>query len=100
ADNSNPLSTFDIPGMPGSSMGMINISDILGKGFGAKSKRKKMSVEEAYDVLMAEESDKLVDEEKLIKEAVEATENNGMVFIDEIDKIASRNDVRGGEVSR
>jgi len=100
ADNSNPLSSFEIPGMPGGSMGMINLSDILGKGFAGKSKRKKMTVEEAYDVLMKEESDKLLDEEKLVKEAITICENNGIVFIDEIDKISSRNDVRGGDVSR
>lgn len=92
--------SFDIPGMPGSSVGMINLGDILGKGFNARSKRKKMMVEEAYDVLIAEESDKLIDDEKITKEAIISCENDGIVFIDEIDKISSRQDVRGGDVSR
>jgi ATP-dependent HslUV protease ATP-binding subunit HslU len=96
----NPFSNFDIPGMPGSSVGMVNLTDILGKGFGSKTKRKKMTVLEAYDVLMAEESDKLIDEEKIVKQAIESCENDGIVFIDEIDKISSRNEAKGGDVSR
>lgn len=92
---------LDIPGMPGGQMGMINLSDILGKGFGGpKMKKQKTTVEEAYDLLMEEESDKLLDEDKIVKEALSITENDGIVFLDEIDKVASRQDGRGGEVSR
>lgn len=101
ADNANPLGGFmDIPGMPGASMSMVNLGDILGKGFGPKTKRRRLSVSESYDVLMAEESDKLLDEEKLIQSALTLVQQNGIVFIDEIDKIAARQDVRGGDVSR
>jgi ATP-dependent HslUV protease ATP-binding subunit HslU len=99
----SPLDMIDIPGLPGGHMGMINISDILGKSSGLfnKTKTKKMTVAAAYDVLVTEESDKLIDEEKVIKEAIDSTENDGIVFIDELDKISSRSDEkRGGEVSR
>jgi ATP-dependent HslUV protease ATP-binding subunit HslU len=101
-ENSSGLPMFDIPGMPGGQMGMINLSDILGKGFGGtKTKKRKVTVLEAYDVLIAEESDKLIDEEKIIKEAIFTAENDGIVFIDEIDKITSRSETRGGaDVSR
>lgn len=102
-DNGNGgMPMFDIPGMPGGQMGMINLSDILGKGFGnSKTKKRKVTVEEAYDILIAEESDKLIDDEKAIKEALSATENDGIVFLDEIDKITSRADYKGGgDVSR
>ncbi len=100
ADNSNPMGGFmDIPGMPGASMSMVNLGDILGKGF-AKTKRRKMSVEESYEVLMAEESDKLLDDDKLTQAALDLVQQNGIVFIDEVDKIAARQDVRGGDVSR
>lgn len=96
------LPMFDIPGMPGGQMGMINLSDILGKSFGGlKTKKRKVLVEEAYDILIAEESDKLIDEEKITKEAVFIAENDGIVFLDEIDKITSRSEGRGGaDVSR
>ncbi|NDF13316.1 MAG: ATP-dependent protease ATPase subunit HslU [Proteobacteria bacterium] len=92
---------FDIPGMPGSQMGMINISDMLGKAMGgAGTKTRRMTVADAYEVLIKEESDKLLDEEKVVKEALSVTENSGIVFIDEIDKITTRSDTKGGEVSR
>ncbi len=101
ADNSNPMGGFmDIPGMPGASMSMVNIGDILGKGFGARTKRKKMRVEDSYEILMTEESDKLLDEEKLTQSALTLVQQNGIVFLDEIDKIAARSDARGGDVSR
>ncbi len=96
---SNPFSSFDIPGMPGGQVGMISISEVIGKSFGSKTKRKKMKVEEAYEVLMAEESEKLIDEERAVKDAVHSVENDGIVFLDEIDKISSRNEGRG-DVSR
>ena len=101
ADNSNPLgSMMDIPGMPGASMGMINVGDMFGKAFGDRKKKKKVSVEESYEILMAEESDKLLDEDRIISDALELVQQNGIVFIDEIDKIAARQDLRGGDVSR
>jgi ATP-dependent HslUV protease ATP-binding subunit HslU len=101
ADNGQDgFSSFDIPGMPGGQMGVLNLSDIMGKAMGGRTKSKKMSVEESYEVLVREESDKLVDEERIVKEAIRMVENNGIVFIDEIDKVAARNDARGGEVSR
>lgn len=101
ADNSNPMGGFmDIPGMPGASMSMLNIGDIIGKGFGPKTKRKKIRVEDSYAILMAEESDKLLDEEKLTHAALTLVQQNGIVFLDEVDKIAARSDARGGDVSR
>ncbi len=100
-DNSNPFgSMMDIPGMPGASMGMLNIGDMLGKGMGQRTKRKKMNIEESYAILMAEEADKLLDEEKIVAAALTLVQQNGIVFVDEIDKIAARQDARGGDVSR
>src|SRR5256884_7622355 len=81
------LPTFDIPGMPGAQMGMVNLGEMFGKAFGARTKPKHMTVAESYQVLMAEESDKLLDQDKVVKEAIAAVEQNGIVFIDEIDKI-------------
>ena len=97
---SSGMPSFEIPGMPGANIGMINISDMLGKSMGAKSKRKKMSVKESYEILMNEESDKLIEQDKIIKSAKNTTENNGIVFLDEIDKISARTDRVGGDVSR
>lgn len=91
---------FDIPGMPGASMGMINMNDIFGKAFGDRRKKRKMTVEESYDVLVQDESDKLLDQDKIIASALEMVQQSGIVFIDEIDKIAARQDMRGGDVSR
>ena len=99
-DNGNPMGgMFDIPGMPGASMSMVSIGDMLGKGF-EKKKRKKMNVADSYDVLVTEESDKLLDEDKMIAQALELVEQNGIIFLDEVDKIAHRQDARGGDVSR
>ena len=89
------LPTFEIPGMPGAQMGMVNLGDIFGKAFGTKQKPKKMTVAESYRVLMAEESDKLLDQDRVVREAIEAVEQNGIVFLDEIDKICGRTE-RGG----
>ena len=97
---SGGMPSFEIPGMPGANIGMINISDMLGKSMGSKPKRKKMSVKESYEILMNEESDKLIEQDKIIKSAKNSTENNGIVFLDEIDKISARTDRVGGDVSR
>ena len=97
---SGGMPSFEIPGMPGANIGMINISDMLGKSMGSKPKRKKMSVKESYEILMNEESDKLIEQDKIIKSAKNTTENNGIVFLDEIDKISARTDRVGGDVSR
>ena len=91
---------FEIPGMPGANMGMINMSDMLGKAFGgARTKKRRITVADSHDLLLAEESDKLLDDEEIAQEAIRLTENHGIVFLDEIDKIAS-NAGRGGDVSR
>ncbi|MGH6959208.1 MAG: ATP-dependent protease ATPase subunit HslU, partial [Dongiaceae bacterium] len=98
---SSALPTFEIPGMPGASMGMINLNEILGQAFGGRTKPRRMSVLDSYDVLIAEESDKLLDPEKVKSEALEAVEQNGIVFLDEIDKICGRSEHRlGADVSR
>jgi ATP-dependent HslUV protease ATP-binding subunit HslU len=95
------LPTFDIPGMPGAQMGMLNLGDIFGKAFGGRTKSRRMTVKESHTVLMAEESDKLLDQEKVVRESIAAVEQNGIVFIDEIDKICARSDQRiGADVSR
>ena len=94
------MPSFEIPGMPGAHIGMINISDALGKSLGKRPKKKKMSVKESHEILINEESDKLIEEDKIIKSAKDTTENNGIVFLDEIDKISARTDRVGGDVSR
>jgi ATP-dependent HslUV protease ATP-binding subunit HslU len=94
------LPTFDIPGMPGAQMGMVNLGEMFGKAFGNRSKPKRMTVADSYQVLMAEESDKLLDQEKVVKEAITTVEQNGIVFIDEIDKISARSERVGADVSR
>ncbi len=96
------MPTIEVPGMPGAQMGMVNLGDIFGKAFGGgRTKPRKMSVADSYKVLLAEESDKLLDQERVVKEAIFAAEQNGIVFIDEIDKIAGRSEQRiGADVSR
>ena len=94
------MPSFEIPGMPGANVGMINISDMLGKSMGQKPKKKKMTVKESHEILLNEESDKLIEQDKIIKSAKNTTENNGIVFLDEIDKISARTDRVGGDVSR
>ena len=94
------MPTFDIPGMPGSQMGMINLGEMFGKAFGPRLKRKKLTVAQSYELLMAEESDKLLDQERVTREALSATEQNGIVFLDEIDKISAREGRMGADVSR
>ena len=100
ADNSNPMSMMDIPGQPGSQMGMMNLGDIFGKAFGGRTVRKKLTVSESYEVLIGEEADKLLDDETVNKAALESVEQNGIVFLDEIDKVCARQEARGGDVSR
>ncbi|MEM9911185.1 MAG: ATP-dependent protease ATPase subunit HslU [Pseudomonadota bacterium] len=100
ADTSNPLGMMDIPGQPGSQMGMMNLGDLFGKAFGGRSVRKKMTVAESYEVLISEEADKLLDDETVNRTALSSVEQNGIVFLDEIDKLCARQDARGGDVSR
>ena len=97
---SNNGTSFEIPGMPGANVGMINIGEMLGKSMGGKEKKKKMSVKESHEILINDESDKLIEQDKIIKAAKISTENNGIVFLDEIDKISGRTDRVGGDVSR
>ena len=94
------MPSFDLPGMPGANIGVMNLSDIFGKAFGGVKKTHRTTVRDSYELLIAEESDKLLDQEKLVKEALRAVENNGIVFLDEIDKITVRSDRIGGDVSR
>src|SRR5262244_1988299 len=91
---------FEIPGMPGAQMGAINIGDIFGKLGGGRTKTRRVTVEESHDILVNEESDKLLDNEQLVQESIRAGEQNGIVFLDEIDKIAGREGLRGADVSR
>ena len=100
-NTSGGMQSFEIPGMPGGNVGMVNLGDILGKSMGnKKGKKKKMSVKESHDILVAQESDKMIEEDKIINEAKKATEENGIVFLDEIDKVSARSDRVGGDVSR
>lgn len=98
--SSNTMPTIDIPGMPGAQMGMISLGDIFGKSFNDKYKSKKLSVADARKIVMQEECDKLLDDEKIVSTAIKSVENDGIVFIDEIDKISGRDDRHGGDVSR
>ena len=93
------IPSFEIPGMPGANVGMINFSEMLGKA-GKKAKKIKMTVKESHEILIIEESDKMIELDKIIKSAKIATENNGIVFLDEIDKVSARGERIGGDVSR
>ena len=99
-DTSSPMSNFEIPGMPGGSMGVMNLSDMFGKAFGGQTKPRKVSVKESYEILITEESDKMLDEDQVVAEAIALVENNGIVFLDEIDKICAREGRGGADVSR
>ncbi len=97
---SSSLPTFEIPGMPGAQMGMVNLGDIFGKAFGGRTTPRKMTVGDSHDVLVDEEADKLLDEDAVVREAIDSVEQNGIVFLDEIDKICARSDRYGADVSR
>jgi ATP-dependent HslUV protease ATP-binding subunit HslU len=99
-DIPSAMKTFDIPGMPGAQMGMMNLGDILGKSFGAQTKKKKTTVSDSYAYLIADACDALMDDDDIIKTAITWVEQNGIVFLDEVDKICARSEMRGGDVSR
>ena len=100
ADHANPMQMFDVPGQPGVGMGMLNLGDMFGKAFGGRKVTRKMSVADSHEILMSEEADKLLDDEAVTKAALEAVEQNGIVFLDEIDKVCARAETRGADVSR
>lgn len=100
ADTGSAMPNFEIPGMPGAQMGMINLNDIFGKAMGERTKPRRLSVKQSYEILMAEESDKLLDDDQLTQDTIDLVENNGIVFLDEIDKICARSDRSGADVSR
>jgi len=100
ADTSNPMSSFEIPGQPGQIGGMMNLGDIFGKAFGGRKVRRKLTVADSYALLIGEEADKLLDDEAVTRAALQAVEQSGIVFIDEIDKVCARSDARGADVSR
>jgi ATP-dependent HslUV protease ATP-binding subunit HslU len=100
ADTSTPMPMLDIPGQPGSQMGMMNIGDLFGKAFGQRMVKRKIKVAESHDLLVGEEADKLLDDDSVTRAAIEAVQENGIVFLDEIDKVCARSDARGGDASR
>lgn len=100
AETASPFPMMDIPGQPGSQMGMMNLGDIFGKAMGGRTQRKKMTVAESHAVLLEEEADRLLDDDAVTRIALESVEQNGIVFLDEIDKVCARSDSRGAEVSR
>ncbi|UWQ14389.1 ATP-dependent protease ATPase subunit HslU [Aliiroseovarius sp. M344] len=100
ADSSNPMQMFDVPGQPGQGMGMMNLGDMFGKAFGQRTVKRKITVRDSYELLISDEADKLLDDETVTRAALEAVEQNGIVFLDEIDKVCARADARGADVSR
>ncbi|MDP5334619.1 MAG: ATP-dependent protease ATPase subunit HslU [Paracoccaceae bacterium] len=100
ADTGGPFPMMDIPGQPGNQMGMMNLGDLFGKAFGQRKQRKRLSVAESYEILIGEEADKLLDDETVNRAALQSVEQNGIVFLDEIDKVCARSDARGADVSR
>ncbi|HEX8233998.1 MAG TPA: ATP-dependent protease ATPase subunit HslU [Caulobacteraceae bacterium] len=100
ADTASPMQGFEIPGQPGASVGMLDISDMFSKMMGGRTKPRRILVKDAWAPLIAEESDKLLDQEALTTEAIELAESSGIVFLDEIDKVAARSDRAGADVSR
>ena len=99
-ESSPNLPNFDLPGMGGASIGVMNIGEMLGKAMGPNMKKRNLKVKEAYKIVTAEESDKLLDNDQVVEEAIKITQNNGIVFLDEIDKICIRENRRGGDISR
>ncbi|MDA0702895.1 MAG: ATP-dependent protease ATPase subunit HslU [Proteobacteria bacterium] len=99
-DSGGGLPTFEVPGMPGAQVGMLNLNDMLGKAFGQRTKPRRMNVKDSHEVLIAEESDKLLDEDKMVQEALHLVEQSGIVFLDEIDKICASSERHGADVSR
>ena len=97
---SSSLPTFEIPGMPGAQMGMVNLGDIFGKAFGGRTTPRKMTVGDSHEFLIEEEADRLLDEDAVVREAIDSVEQNGIVFLDEIDKICARSERFGADVSR
>ncbi|MFP4273683.1 MAG: ATP-dependent protease ATPase subunit HslU, partial [Paracoccaceae bacterium] len=100
AESASPFPMMDMPGQPGQQMGMMNLGDLFGKAFGQRTTRKRLSVAESYGILIAEEADKLLDDESVTRAAITAVEQNGIVFLDEIDKVCARAEARGADVSR
>ena len=101
SDNSNPMQLFDLPNQPNINAGMLDLGDLIGKTFGGgRTQTRKTTVAKSYDLLIADEADKLLDQESITTEAIQSVEENGIIFLDEIDKVATRQDTRGGEVSR
>ena len=99
ADSTSPFPMMDLPGMQGQA-GMASLGDIFGKAFSGRTRKRRMTVSESYEVLTSEEADKMIDQEEITRLAIEAVEQNGIVFLDEIDKVCVRSDSRGGDVSR
>ncbi len=99
-DTSSPLGGMDIPGMPGGSVGVMNLNDLFGKAMGGRTKKRRVNVRDSYGLLLSEEADKMLDEEKVVTDAISMVENDGIVFLDEIDKICARADRGGADVSR
>ena len=100
ADTSSPLPMMEIPGQPGGGLGMMNLGDLFGKAFQGRKVKRRLTVADSYEILISEEADKLLDDEQVNRAALKAVEENGIVFLDEIDKVTTRQDARGGEVSR
>ncbi|MFO1184712.1 MAG: ATP-dependent protease ATPase subunit HslU [Bauldia sp.] len=99
-DTGGGMPSFEVPGMPGASVGVMNLNEMLGKALGGRQKTRRVSVKDSHAILLAEESDKLLDDERIVQDAIAAVENDGIVFIDEIDKICAREGRMGGDVSR
>jgi len=100
SDSGGGLPTFEIPGMPGAQMGMVNLGDMFGKAFAGRTKPKRITVGESHNLLIDEESDKLLDDDMIVRDAISSVEQNGIVFLDEIDKICARAERAGADVSR
>ncbi len=98
--DSGSAPSFDIPGMPGGSASVINLSEMLGKALGGRTKAKRLTVKASHDVLLVEEQDKLLDQDQIVQDAITAVEESGIVFLDEIDKICARSERQGADVSR